>query len=53
MATQPLVPQRTGQNTPEAFIADRQVFWTWFTRAIMLAVAVLAAVVILVVFIIA
>jgi hypothetical protein len=43
MATQNLVPQRSGPNTPEAFIADRQIFWTRFTHFIVAAVIGLAA----------
>ena len=39
MATQSLTPQRGGPNTPEAFIADREIFWTRFTRAIVYAVS--------------
>ena len=38
MAIQPVTPQPSGPNTVEAFIADRQVFWTRFTRAIVYAV---------------
>ena len=42
MANQPLTPHPTGPSTVEAFIADRQVFWTRFTRFIVAAVVVLA-----------
>lgn len=38
MATQNLTPHPTGPSTPEAFIADRQIFWTRFTHFIVLAV---------------
>jgi hypothetical protein len=43
MANQPLTPQPSSPNTVEAFIADRQVFWSRFTRFIVGAVVVLAA----------
>ena len=47
MATQPLTPQPSGPNTTEAFVADREVFWTRFTRAIVYAVTFLAVALIL------
>jgi len=47
MATQNLTPHVSGPNTAEAFIADRQVFWTRFTHFIVFAVAGVAALLIL------
>ena len=47
MATQPVTPQRGGPNTPEAFIADRQIFWSRFTRAIVYAVGAIVVLLIL------
>lgn len=44
MAVQPVTPQPSGPNTPEAFIADREIFWTRFTRFIVLAAGVIALV---------
>jgi hypothetical protein len=41
MATQSVTPQHSGPNTPEAFIADREVFWARFTRFIVYAVIAL------------
>jgi negative regulator of sigma E activity len=46
MANQPLTPHPTGPSTVETFIADRQVFWTRFTRFIVAAVVVLAVILI-------
>ena len=46
MAIQPVTPQPSGPNTPEAFIADREVFWTRFTRFIVLALIVVVIVLI-------
>lgn len=43
MATQHLSPHPTGPTTPEAFIADRQKFWTRFTHAIVGAVVAVVA----------
>jgi hypothetical protein len=43
MATQNLIPHPSGPTTPEAFIADRVVFWTRFTHAIIFAVIAVAA----------
>ena len=47
MATQPVTPQRGGPNSPEAFIADRQIFWGRFTRVIVYAVGAIATLLIL------
>ena len=52
MATQPVTPQRGGPNTAEAFIADRQIFWSRFTRAIVAAVVAVAIVVVFVIYLI-
>ncbi len=38
MAAQSLTPHASGPSTPEAFIADREVFWGRFTRFILFAV---------------
>ena len=46
MAIQPVTPQPSGPNTPEAFIADRQIFWGRFTRFVVYAVMVVAIVLI-------
>ena len=50
MATQPVTPHRGGPNSPEAFIADRQIFWSRFTRAIVYAVGAVATLLILLAF---
>lgn len=42
MAIQPLAPHRSGPNTAEAFIADRQTFWARFTRFVLYAVIAVA-----------
>ena len=42
MATQPATPQRSGPNTPEAFIADRQIFWSRFTLFVTCAAGAIA-----------
>lgn len=36
--TQTVTPQRSGPNTPEAFIADREIFWKRFTHFVVFAV---------------
>lgn len=41
MATQSVTPHPSGPNTAEAFIADRQAFWTRFTHFIVYAVIAL------------
>lgn len=46
MAIQSVTPQPSGPNTPEAFIADREIFWGRFTRFIVFAVAGVAVVLI-------
>ncbi|MBV9750618.1 MAG: hypothetical protein JO157_17560 [Acetobacteraceae bacterium] len=46
MAVQPVTPRASGPNTPEAFIADREIFWGRFTRFIVLGVIVVAIVLI-------
>ena len=46
MAVQPVTPHQSGPNSPEAFIADREIFWGRFTRFIIMAVIVVAIVLI-------
>jgi hypothetical protein len=47
MAQQIVQTQPVGPTTEEAFVADRQIIWSSFTRFIMLGIAAVVAILIL------